>query len=340
MAERFSSFGDFWPFYLREHAQPATRAVHVAGTWAAVAILLLGLLVGPWWLVLVALVVGYGCAWISHMADRAQPPGDLHLPDLVAARRPAAGLARRDGAARRRSCGGTACSRTRASAGRRLRVTPPTYRGHRPRDGQRDVADEPAAPAPVPLAPGRRAGRGSSLPARASRSRAATEAPRRGGPPVSVQRSRSSPDRWSNAQAIETSPSAAESAPYFIALVASSCSAMESGCTAAAVSVTSGPSKRSRACRVAMREDRQGALDHRPQVGTRPLPLGEQRLRARDGGDAALDGAREGRHRRRRGSSAPPPAPRRGRCARGGPPPAPGGRASLPRAAARSRPPA
>ena len=72
------------------------------------------------------------------------------------------------------------------------------------------------------------------------------EARRRVGPPVSLQRSRSSPDGCSNAQPIETSPSAAESAPYFIALVASSCSAMERGCTAAAVSVTSGPSKRTR----------------------------------------------------------------------------------------------
>ena len=36
--ERFENFAAFWPYYLREHARPATRAVHVAGTWAGVAI--------------------------------------------------------------------------------------------------------------------------------------------------------------------------------------------------------------------------------------------------------------------------------------------------------------
>lgn len=79
MAERFSTFGEFWPFYLREHARPETRAVHIAGTWAALAALGLGLLAGPWWLVLLAPVIGYGCAWVSHMAiERNRPATFIH----------------------------------------------------------------------------------------------------------------------------------------------------------------------------------------------------------------------------------------------------------------------
>ena len=65
MADRFRSFDEFWPFYLREHTRPATRAVHVAGTWTAAFVLVSGLLVGPWWLVLLAPLIGYGCAWVS-----------------------------------------------------------------------------------------------------------------------------------------------------------------------------------------------------------------------------------------------------------------------------------
>ncbi|CAA9283153.1 MAG: hypothetical protein AVDCRST_MAG08-3981, partial [uncultured Acetobacteraceae bacterium] len=61
-----------------------------------------------------AVVAGVGGAagWLRLCLDlahdhRAQSSGDLHLPGLVAARRPAAGVARRDGAAR----GGTAAKR-------------------------------------------------------------------------------------------------------------------------------------------------------------------------------------------------------------------------------------
>ena len=105
MAARFGSFGEFWPYYLREHARPETRAVHVAGTWAGVALVLLGLLRGPWWLALLAPVVGYGCAWISHMLiERNRPAtftypawsllGDLRLAWLAATERLAPELRR------------------------------------------------------------------------------------------------------------------------------------------------------------------------------------------------------------------------------------------------------
>lgn len=80
MAERFDSFVAFWPFYLREHAQPATRTVHIAGTWTGVALLLAAILVGPWWLALLAPVVGYGCAWISHMLIERNRPATFTYP--------------------------------------------------------------------------------------------------------------------------------------------------------------------------------------------------------------------------------------------------------------------
>ena len=105
MAERFPSFAAFWPHYLREHARPTTRIVHVGGTWAAAALLVVAILTGPWWLALLAPVVGYGCAWISHLLiERNRPAtftypawslrGDLRLAWLAATGRLGAELRR------------------------------------------------------------------------------------------------------------------------------------------------------------------------------------------------------------------------------------------------------
>ena len=80
MPAEFQRFEDFWPFYLREHARPATRAVHVAGTWTAAAVLAAGLLLGPWWLVLAAPLIGYGCAWISHLVIERNRPATFTYP--------------------------------------------------------------------------------------------------------------------------------------------------------------------------------------------------------------------------------------------------------------------
>ena len=64
MSEGFKTFADFWIYYLNEHAKPMTRALHFAGTGAGLLLFLLGLISGNSWLLLVALVCGYGPAWV------------------------------------------------------------------------------------------------------------------------------------------------------------------------------------------------------------------------------------------------------------------------------------
>jgi hypothetical protein len=79
MAQRIQTFDEFWLYYLREHSRPASRALHYLGTACAMAALLAGIFVSPWWL-LAVLVVGYGPAWIGHFVIEKNKPATFKYP--------------------------------------------------------------------------------------------------------------------------------------------------------------------------------------------------------------------------------------------------------------------
>lgn len=78
--ERIGSFAEFWPFYLGEHRQPGTRALHLVGTSISLVLILLALFRGNGWLVLAALLVGYGFAWVGHFAIEHNRPATFRYP--------------------------------------------------------------------------------------------------------------------------------------------------------------------------------------------------------------------------------------------------------------------
>jgi hypothetical protein len=80
MSEGFKSFAEFWPYYLKEHAKPLTRALHFAGTGAGLLLFLLGLISGNSWLLLVAFVCGYGPAWVGHFFIEKNRPATFRHP--------------------------------------------------------------------------------------------------------------------------------------------------------------------------------------------------------------------------------------------------------------------
>ncbi|MEX0583386.1 MAG: DUF962 domain-containing protein, partial [Sneathiella sp.] len=63
MAARITTYAEFWPYYLREHSNATGRQLHYLGTTLALISLLAALILQLPWLILLALVSGYGPAW-------------------------------------------------------------------------------------------------------------------------------------------------------------------------------------------------------------------------------------------------------------------------------------
>ena len=80
LTEELMTFDEFWPRYLHAHANPRTRAIHVAGTLAATALAAIGIARGRPGLVGAALVAGYAPAWFSHAFIERNRPETFRAP--------------------------------------------------------------------------------------------------------------------------------------------------------------------------------------------------------------------------------------------------------------------
>jgi hypothetical protein len=78
--EKFRTFGDFYPFYLSEHANRTSRRLHFAGTSFALVLLILAVATQKWWLIAVALVQGYAFAWVGHFFFEHNKPATFKYP--------------------------------------------------------------------------------------------------------------------------------------------------------------------------------------------------------------------------------------------------------------------
>jgi len=78
MDRPITHYADFWPYYLREHARPATRRLHYIGTALTFVFAGLALSRGGWWWLAVP-IAGYGFAWAAHfMVERNRPATFTH----------------------------------------------------------------------------------------------------------------------------------------------------------------------------------------------------------------------------------------------------------------------
>jgi len=77
---RFSSFEEFWPFYVGQHAKPATRWLHLVGTSGGIVILAAAAVSRRPALLAAAAAFAYGLAWFSHFAIEKNRPATFTHP--------------------------------------------------------------------------------------------------------------------------------------------------------------------------------------------------------------------------------------------------------------------
>ena len=80
MAKQYTSFEQFWPFYLREHSKSRTRALHYFGTTLVVLLAIAALVTGRFLLFALMPLAGYFFAWIAHFRVEKNRPATFTYP--------------------------------------------------------------------------------------------------------------------------------------------------------------------------------------------------------------------------------------------------------------------
>jgi hypothetical protein len=78
--KRFESFHEFYPFYLSEHANRTSRRLHFFGSCGVLALVEVAIVRNSWWWLLVALLCGYGFAWVGHFFFEKNRPATFKYP--------------------------------------------------------------------------------------------------------------------------------------------------------------------------------------------------------------------------------------------------------------------
>lgn len=76
----FSSFSEFYPYYLSEHANVTCRRLHFVGSWLVLAVVATAIAERNGWLLLLMPVVGYGFAWAGHLFFEKNRPATFSYP--------------------------------------------------------------------------------------------------------------------------------------------------------------------------------------------------------------------------------------------------------------------
>ncbi|GGD70359.1 DUF962 domain-containing protein [Lacimicrobium alkaliphilum] len=80
MPPAYQSFGEFYPYYLKEHRNRTCRRLHFVGSVLVLLVIFWSLFSqNAWWLLLMPLV-GYGFAWTGHFFFEKNRPATFKHP--------------------------------------------------------------------------------------------------------------------------------------------------------------------------------------------------------------------------------------------------------------------
>ncbi|MEM7449904.1 MAG: DUF962 domain-containing protein [Pseudomonadota bacterium] len=78
--QRFERFGDFYPYYLEEHADPRCRVMHFVGSTGVIGVVIAAIVTANAWWLLAMPLVGYGFAWLGHFVFEKNKPATFQYP--------------------------------------------------------------------------------------------------------------------------------------------------------------------------------------------------------------------------------------------------------------------
>jgi hypothetical protein len=77
---RFTTFREFYPFYLCEHANRMCRRLHFIGSWLVIGVFVCAIAFADARWLLLAPVAGYGFAWAGHFFFEKNRPATFTHP--------------------------------------------------------------------------------------------------------------------------------------------------------------------------------------------------------------------------------------------------------------------
>lgn len=80
MSKQYTSFAEFYPFYLSQHVDNVCRRLHFIGSSLIILMVFYIVFTGSWLLLFLLPVIGYGFAWTGHFFFEKNKPATFTYP--------------------------------------------------------------------------------------------------------------------------------------------------------------------------------------------------------------------------------------------------------------------